>query len=236
MTPETRHRAIVRKFGGSRTAPTDPTTAPHIQRRSVQTLARTTPLDDQTPQESGAHEGSRASQSPRAPRARAFDLVRARMRHRFTSAKPPHGERAARLAGAPNNHRSHLHRVPHVASRDRAPHESRAQESQVSTRAAPQSPEAPRAEHRRRTERRGRMTSTNPRDARPSSHTTAPPDRGTADIHDTYPQRHFARVLRNNRTVTPCVSRKQKNTAGKAQFFTLNSYESLAVASSRGTL
>ena len=77
-----------------RTAPPSSTTAPHIQRRSAQTLARTTPLDDQTPQESGGHQGSRASRSPRAPRARAFDRVRARMRHRFTSAKPPHGERA----------------------------------------------------------------------------------------------------------------------------------------------
>lgn len=101
MTPGARHRPIVRKFGRSHSAPPNPTTTPGIRRRSVQTLARNTPLDDRTPQESGAHEGSRESRSPRAPRARAFDLVRARMRHRFTYAKAPHGEGAERLAGAP---------------------------------------------------------------------------------------------------------------------------------------
>jgi hypothetical protein len=188
MTPSVRHRLIVRKFMCGRTAPPSPTTTPRIRRRSVQTLARTTPLDDQTPRESGRHQGSRASRSPRAPRARAFDLVRARMRHRFASAKGP----ARRTSGAPDQcpHQPPQPSPPRASSRIERPLAARGSRARVASVQARSPPNHPKRGEPNTDGVRCADIGSPQRTAGASptpSPTTAPPDRGTADSHDTSP-------------------------------------------------
>jgi hypothetical protein len=181
-----------------RTAPPRPTTAPRTRRRSVQTLSRTTPLYDPTPRESGGYQGSRASRSPRAPRARAFDLVRARTRHRFTSAKGP----ARRTSSAPGRcpHQPPQPSPPRASPRIERPRTRRASRSRLGTitRADPQAPEAPRAEHGRRIERRHRITATNcdriPDDTADDETTRS----GYCYSPDAYPMSHSEPVLRKH--------------------------------------
>jgi hypothetical protein len=147
-----------------------------------------------------------------APRARASGLACARMRHRFTSAKAPHGERAERLADAPRQPpQPSSPRASCRIERPRTPRVSRSRVGSVHVRRPAITRGAP-----SRTRTAYRAPTSVERDELSLTHRGHLTQRhhpigGRADIRDASPATSLRRVLPKHQTVTPHVWQRHQN-------------------------